>query len=138
MALKGPGIIFIEATGVEARGRISPEDSGLWDEKQVAPLATVVQMIASQGTIPGIQLAHAGRKASMGSPFKGYQLVPPEQGGWPDDVVGPSDVPFDEKHGKVRALTVSELQDIKQAWVDAALRALRAGVEAVQIHGAHG
>ncbi|ORX53210.1 FMN-linked oxidoreductase [Hesseltinella vesiculosa] len=140
LALKGPGTVIIEATAVEARGRISPNDLGLWEEAQVEPLRQVIEMIVSQGSIPGIQLAHAGRKASMGSPFSlnGYSLVPEEQGGWPEDVVGPSDLPFNDQHAKVHALTLAEMQDIKQAWVDAAKRALRAGVKVMQIHGAHG
>ncbi|CAO3624749.1 unnamed protein product [Cunninghamella echinulata] len=137
-ALKGAGTIFIEATGVEARGRISPHDSGLWDDSQIAPLKAVVDVIKSQGTVAGIQLAHAGRKASMGSPFKDYKLVPEEEGGWPNDVVGASAIPFDEFHAQPRALTIEEMQDIKQKWVDATIRADKAGIEVLQIHSAHG
>ncbi|KAI8337223.1 hypothetical protein BC941DRAFT_427096 [Chlamydoabsidia padenii] len=137
-ALKGAGSIIVEATGVEPRGRISPHDLGLWEDGQIAPLKKVVDFIKAQGSVPGIQLAHAGRKASMGSPFAGYQLVREEDGGWSNDVVSASDIPFDEHHAKPRALTVDELKEIKQKWVDAAIRADKAGIELLQIHSAHG
>ncbi|CAO3644879.1 unnamed protein product [Cunninghamella blakesleeana] len=138
LALKGAGTIFIEATAVEARGRISPHDSGLWNDNQIAPLKAVVDVIKAQGTVAGIQLAHAGRKADMGSPFRGYKLIPEEEGGWPNDVVGASSIPFDDEHAKPHALTIQEMQDIKQKWVDAAIRADKAGIEVIQIHSAHG
>ncbi|CAO3590562.1 unnamed protein product [Absidia cylindrospora] len=137
-ALKGAGSIIIEATGVEPRGRISPHDLGLWEDGQIAPLKKVVDFLKAQGSVPGIQLAHAGRKASMGSPFAGYRLVPEEEGGWSQDVVSSSDIPFDEHHAKPRALTVDEMMELKQKWVDAAIRADKAGIELLQIHSAHG
>jgi 2,4-dienoyl-CoA reductase-like NADH-dependent reductase (Old Yellow Enzyme family) len=137
-AMKGAGSIFIEATAVEPRGRISQHDLGLWEDGQIAPLKRVVDFIKSQGSVPGIQLAHAGRKASMGSPFYGYVVVPEQDGGWADDVVGPSDIPFDEHHAKPRALTIGEMMEIKQKWVDATIRADKAGIEILQVHSAHG
>lgn len=137
-ALKGAGSIIIEATAVEPRGRISPHDLGLWEDGQIAPLKRVVDFLKGQGSVPGIQLAHSGRKASMGSPFAGYRLVVEEEGGWSQDVVSASDIPFDEHHAKPRALTVDEMKEIKQKWVDAAIRADKAGIEIMQIHSAHG
>ena len=137
-AFKGVAAIIIEATAVEPRGRISPHDAGLWSDEHIAPLKRVVDLIKSQGTIPAIQLAHAGRKANMSSLWNGYKLVPESEGGWPNDIVGPSDVPFDELHGKPHALTIPELEAIKQKWVDAAIRADKAGIEVLEIHNAHG
>ncbi|KAI8093511.1 uncharacterized protein BX664DRAFT_329881 [Halteromyces radiatus] len=137
-ALKGAGSVIIEATAVEPRGRISPHDLGLWEDGQIVPLKRTVEFIKAQGSVPGIQLAHAGRKASMGSPFAGYRLLTEEEGGWPQDVVAASDIPFDDKHAQPRALTLVEMNDIKQKWVDAAIRADKAGIELLQIHSAHG
>lgn len=138
-ALKRPGMIIIEATGVEARGRISPHDAGLWSDLHIAPLKRVVDIIKSQGSVPSIQLAHAGRKANMGSSWTtGYINVPEEQGGWPTNVIGPSSSRFDADHADVHVLTVPELEIVKQAWVDAAVRADKAGIEVLEIHSAHG
>ena len=137
-AIRGPGMIIIEATAVEPRGRISPHDAGLWSDDHIAPLKRIVDVIKSQGSVPSIQIAHAGRKANMSSLWHGYKLVPESEGGWPNDVVGPSDVPFDEHHGKPHALTIPEMQEIKQKWVDAAIRADKAGIEVLEIHDAHG
>lgn len=140
LALRGPGMIIIEATAVEPRGRISPHDLGLWSDDHIEPLKRVVDFIKSQGVVPGIQIAHAGRKANMGSPFceGGYHSCTEQEGGWPNDVVGPSDLPFDDAHAKVKALTVPEMDEIKQKWVDAAIRADKAGIEVLEIHSAHG
>lgn len=74
----------------------------------------------------------------MGSPFRGYRLIPEEEGGWPNDVVGPSDIPFDDDHAKPHALTIQEMKEIKQKWVDATIRADKAGIDVIQIHSAHG
>lgn len=139
-ALKRPGMIIIEATAVEARGRISPDDSGLWSDEHIAPLKRVVDLIKSQGSVPSIQLAHAGRKANMGSGWTkgGYHNVSEEDGGWPNDVVGPSELPFDKDHAKPRALNLSELEEVKQHWVDATIRADKAGIEVLEVHSAHG
>ena len=137
-AFKGVAAIIIEATAVEPRGRISPHDAGLWSDEHIAPLKRIVDLIRSQGTIPALQLAHAGRKANMSSLWNGYKLVPESEGGWPNDIVGPSEVPFDESHGKPHALTIPELEAIKQKWVDAAIRADKAVIEVLEIHNAHG
>lgn len=138
-AIKRPGMIIIEATGVEPRGRISPHDAGLWSDDHIESLKRVVDVIKSQGSVPSIQLAHAGRKANMGSGWaSGYINVPEQDGGWPNDVVGPSDLPFDDEHAKVHALTIPEMQDITQKWADAAVRADKAGIQVLEIHSAHG
>lgn len=137
-AFKGAGLVIIEATAVEPEGRISPHDSGLWSDDHIAPLKRVVDAIKTQGAVPGLQIAHAGRKASMGSPFAGYRLVPEEEGGWANDVRGPSDVPFDDKHAKPHALSKQDLKELVQKFVDAAVRADKAGIEVLEIHSAHG
>ncbi|KAG1120281.1 hypothetical protein G6F42_012784 [Rhizopus arrhizus] len=140
LALRGPGMIIIEATGVEDRGRISPNDLGLWKDEQIPQLKRVVDLIKSQGVVASIQLAHAGRKANMGSGWckGGYHNVSEQDGGWPNNVVGPSDLAFDEHHADVHALIVPELQAIVQKWADAAIRADKAGIEVLEIHSAHG
>ncbi|KAF7720976.1 hypothetical protein EC973_005660, partial [Apophysomyces ossiformis] len=84
-ALRGAGLIIVEATAVEPQGRITPQDSGLWSESQIEPLKRVVDFIKSQGSVPGLQIAHAGRKASMAPPFVGDYLVEEKDGGWPED-----------------------------------------------------
>ncbi|EIE84335.1 hypothetical protein RO3G_09045 [Rhizopus delemar RA 99-880] len=137
-AFKGVAAIIIEATAVEPRGRTSPHDTGLWSDEHIAPLKRIVDLIKTQGTIPALQLAHAGRKASMSSLWSGYKFVPESEGGWPNDIVGPSEIPFDESHGKPRALTIPELEALKQKWVDAAIRADKADIEVLEIHNAHG
>lgn len=138
-AIKRPGMIIIEATGVEARGRISPNDTGLWSDEHTAPLKRVVDIIKSQGSVPSIQLAHAGRKANMGSPWvTGYINTSEQDGGWPTDVIGPTELRFDDQHADVHALTIPELQAVAQKWADAAVRADKAGIEVLEIHSAHG
>ncbi|KAI8877683.1 FMN-linked oxidoreductase [Backusella circina FSU 941] len=139
-ALKGVGMVIIEATAVEPQGRISPNDCGLWSDDHIPGLKRIADLIRSQGAVPSIQLAHAGRKASMGSGWckGGYHLVSEEDGGWPNDVRGPSDIPFDEVHALPRALNIDEMKAITQKWVDAAIRADKAGIEVLEIHSAHG
>ncbi|KAI9497517.1 hypothetical protein BDB00DRAFT_881699 [Zychaea mexicana] len=137
-AFKGAGLVIIEATAVEPQGRISPEDSGLWSDDHIAPLKRVADMIKAQGSVPGIQIAHAGRKASMGSPFVGYRIIPEEEKGWSKDVRGPSELPFDEKHCQPHALTKEAIQDLVQKFANTAVRADKAGIEVLEIHSAHG
>jgi 2,4-dienoyl-CoA reductase-like NADH-dependent reductase (Old Yellow Enzyme family) len=98
-------------------------------------------LVKSQGSVPAIQIAHAGRKANMGSlwaPNGGYHNVSEEEGGWPNDVVGPSELPVDDQHATPHALTVSEMQAITQKWADAAVRADKAGIQVLELHSAHG
>ncbi|KAI8149516.1 hypothetical protein BJV82DRAFT_573835 [Fennellomyces sp. T-0311] len=125
-------------TAVEPQGRISPHDSGLWEDGQIAPLKRVADMIRAQGSVPGLQIAHAGRKASMGSPFDAYRVVPEEEGGWSKDVRGPSEDSFNEGHCRPHALTKEQIQDLVQKFADAAVRADKAGIDVIEIHSAHG
>ncbi|KAF5379008.1 hypothetical protein D9615_006057 [Tricholomella constricta] len=136
---RGPGLTMVEATAVLPEGRITPEDSGLWSDAQTAPLAAIVEFAHSQGQKIGIQLAHAGRKASTSAPWiDGDETAFAAAGGWPEDVWGPSDVPFDETYPRPKALTKEGIRRVVQAFVDAARRAVEAGVDVVEIHNAHG
>ncbi len=135
-AVGGAGAVIAEATAVEARGRISPSDLGIWQDAHVEPLARVANFLREHGAVPGVQLAHAGRKASTARPWEGGQPVPPEQGGWP--VVGPSAMPFASGHPVPAELDAAGVADVLQAFVAAARRALAAGFELVEVHAAHG
>ncbi|KAK1991550.1 NADH:flavin oxidoreductase/NADH oxidase [Colletotrichum falcatum] len=141
-ALHGAALTIIEATAVEPRGRISPQDVGLWKDSQVAPLKRVVDFIHSQNQAVGIQLAHAGRKGSNVAPWikeaHGKWLAPESEGGWPDDCVAPSAIPYAEDLAMPRELTVDEIQGLVKSFADAANRAVEAGVDVIEIHGAHG
>lgn len=136
MAVGGAALVCTEAAAVEARGRISPQDLGIWDDAQIEPLARITSFIAAQGAVPAIQLAHAGRKASTHRPWEGGGLVAENDGGW--QVVGPSAIPFSEHYGMPHALTTQEIAEIVAHFAQAAERALRAGFQAIEIHGAHG
>lgn len=136
-AVGGAGLVIAEATAVQARGRISPHDLGLWDDRQVEPLARITAFISAQGAVPGIQLAHAGRKASTARPWEGGRPVAAGAGGW-DDIVGPSPLPFADGYPTPRPLGVEEIRQVVRAFARAAERALAAGFRVVEIHAAHG
>lgn len=136
-AAGGAGLVIVEATAVEARGRITPGDLGLWDDAQIEPLARITAFIKSQGAVPGIQLAHAGRKASAALPWKGGAHLTEAQGGWTP--VGPSAEAFGGSLNRVPApLSRVEIKEIQAAFVAATRRALAAGFEWVELHAAHG
>ena len=139
IASRGPGLTFVEATAVLPEGRITPQDTGIWSDAHVEPLADIVEFVHSQNQKIGIQLAHAGRKASTSAPWLNAQsTVKVEHDGWPDDVWGPSTVPFDASHPQSRELTLEGIQRVITAFVDAAKRALTAGFDVIEIHCAHG
>jgi 2,4-dienoyl-CoA reductase-like NADH-dependent reductase (Old Yellow Enzyme family) len=128
---------MVEASAVTAEGRITPGDMGIWGEQHVEPLARIVRFVQSQGATPGIQLAHAGRKASCDLPWLGgTRLKTPEEGGWP--VIGPSPVPFNEGDPPPVELDQAGIDRVVTAFVDAACRALAAGFKVIEIHAAHG
>lgn len=133
----GAGLVLTEATAVEARGRISPEDLGLWRDEQVDMLARIVRFVVAAGAVAGIQLAHAGRKASTPRPWAGTRApVLPADGGW--EPVGPSAVPFADGWLTPRALEEIEIIAVPRLFRDAARRARAAGFSVVEIHAAHG
>ncbi|MCD7440696.1 NADH:flavin oxidoreductase/NADH oxidase [Streptomyces lincolnensis] len=135
-AAGGTGLIIVEATGVSPEGRISPYDLGIWNDTQVEAFRRITRFLVSQGTVPGIQLAHAGRKGSTDQPWKGGAPLGPDALGW--QPLGPSPIAFDERHPVPTELTVDQIQEIVGQFADAARRALAAGFEVAEIHGAHG
>jgi len=135
-AVGGAACVIQEATAVLPEGRISPGDAGLWNDAQMEAYRPIARFIRENGAVPGIQLAHAGRKASMGLPWEGGKLVGEKEGGWKP--VGPSSVAFDSSYAEPRALSSAEVGKIVEAFVLAAKRALAAGYEVVEIHSAHG
>lgn len=136
---RGPGLTIIEATSVTPEGRITPEDSGLWEDGQIAPLKRIVEFAHSQSQKIGIQLGHAGRKASTVAPWlsRGATALK-EAGGWPDEVVAPSAIAFQDSYPDPKALTIEGIQRLQAAFVAAAKRAVEAGFDVIEIHGAHG
>lgn len=135
-ATGGTGLIIVEATAVSAQGRISPYDLGIWNDTQVEAFRRITRFLAAQGTVPAIQLAHAGRKASTDRPWKGGAPVGPDAHGW--DSVAPSPLAFDDRHPAPAELTVDQIEDVVEQFAAAARRALAAGFEVAEIHGAHG
>jgi 2,4-dienoyl-CoA reductase-like NADH-dependent reductase (Old Yellow Enzyme family) len=135
-AVGGAGLVLTEATGVEARGRISPADLGLWEDRQIEPLARIVRFVEAQGAVPGIQLAHAGRKGSTAPPWEGRAGVTPEDGGW--QVVGPSALAFDAGYPMPAALDEAGIAEVVAAFGAAARRARDAGFRVAEVHAAHG
>lgn len=135
-AAGGAGLVFMEATAVEARGRISPADQGIWKDEHIEFLSRIAGFLRDQGAAPGIQLAHAGRKASTRPPFEGGTFMSPDDGGWTP--AAPSAIPFRPADPAPHQLSISEIAAIVDAFAAAARRALRAGFQVVEIHGAHG
>ena len=135
-AVGGAALVMTEAAAVLPEGRISPEDLGIWDEGHVEMLSRIVGFIHQQGALAGIQLAHAGRKASTYAPWRGQGAVPESEGGW--QVAGPSEGPFSENYPRPQPLTIEGIRSVAGAFGQAARRALQAGFDVVEIHGAHG
>ncbi len=135
-AVGGNALVLTEATAVVPEGRISPGCLGLWDDAQVAAFERITAGVRAHGAVPGIQLAHAGRKASTGLPWADSGPLTPEQGGWP--VVGPSSLPFADGFPAPHELTVAEIAEVVAAFVSATERALAAGFELIELHAAHG
>lgn len=136
---RGPGLSIVEASGVQARGRITPEDLGIWSDAQIPGLAEIVQFAHSQGQKIGIQIAHAGRKASTVTPWLSFGAVADKDvNGWPDDVVAPSALAYAEGFCRPRELSLKEIEDLKADFVRAALRAVAAGFDVIELHNAHG
>ncbi|GEJ56827.1 NADH:flavin oxidoreductase/NADH oxidase [Anaeromyxobacter diazotrophicus] len=136
-AVGGAGLVIFEATAVEARGRISPGDLGLWNDEQIAPLARIVRFVEQHGAVACLQLAHAGRKASVRPPWEaGGAPLPVGQGGW--EVVAPSALPFAPGYAVPRALDEAGIAGVVEAFAAAARRAREAGFRALELHAAHG
>lgn len=136
-AVGGAGLVLTEATAVLPEGRISPQDLGIWKDEHIGGLARVVRFIHEQGSVAGMQLAHAGRKASTYRPWDGNGELPESAGGW-KNVVAPTAVAFAENYPKPRALTVEGIREVVDAFAAAARRAGEAGFRVLEIHAAHG
>jgi len=135
-AAGGPALVFTEASAVTPDGRISPRDLGLYRDDHIERLARIVDFIHAQGTLAGMQLAHAGRKGSTAPPWQGGRVVLPSAGGW--QPVGPTDEPFATGYPVPRPLTLEDLAAIVDAFRQAAARARAAGFDVIEVHAAHG
>lgn len=132
----GAGLVIWEATAVEARGRISPNDLGIWSDAHIEGMARINHFIDQQGAVAGIQIAHAGRKAGTAAPWDGGKPLSDEQGGWMP--VGPSPIAFAEPYRVPHELSLTEIQELVASFQAAAKRSLAAGFRWIEIHGAHG
>jgi 2,4-dienoyl-CoA reductase-like NADH-dependent reductase (Old Yellow Enzyme family) len=136
-AVGGAGLIIAEATAVAANARISPQDLGIWSDAHIEPLARIVRFLHSQGSAAGIQLAHAGRKASTARPWSGSGKVTEAEGGW-SNVVAPSAIAFSPDYPMPQSLTLEGIASVIREFGDAARRAAQAGFRVIEIHSAHG
>ena len=137
-AVGGAALVFTEATAVLPEARISPEDLGIWSDGHVVFLSRIVRFLHEQGAVSGIQLAHAGRKASTYRPWASRQgAIPPEEGGWLE-VLAPSPIQFSPNYPQPRPMTVEDIRHTISAFADAAKRAVKAGFQVIEIHAAHG
>ncbi|MGZ5133650.1 MAG: NADPH dehydrogenase NamA [Flavitalea sp.] len=135
-AVGGAGLIIVEASAVTPEGRITPSDLGIWKDDHLPFLKRITEFLQSQGTVPGIQLAHAGRKASRHVPWKGGASLTPEEGAW--QTIAPSAIPFKEGEPIPRAMAKEDINKLINDYHAAGIRALKAGFKLVEIHAAHG
>lgn len=135
-AVGGAGLVMVEATAVSPEGRISPDDSGIWSDTHIAGFQPVARFIREQGAVAGIQLAHAGRKASTNAPWRGGGFLGPRERGWTP--VAPSPIAFHGEWEPPRELRESELEDIVRQFRASAERSLKAGFQLIELHMAHG
>ncbi|MDP6093473.1 MAG: oxidoreductase, partial [SAR324 cluster bacterium] len=137
LSVSGPGMVIVEATGVESRGRITPGCVGLHNDEQESAQKRVLDFCRQYGQSKMVlQLAHAGRKASTNPPWKGGKPLNTEEGAW--KTIAPSAIPFDEGWHIPREMSLEDLETVKTAFVDSTLRAERIGYDGLEIHGAHG
>ena len=135
-AVGGAGLVLTEATAILPEGRISPQDLGIWSDEHIEILSRIVSFIHEQGSVAGMQLAHAGRKASTHRPWETPSAISESEGGW--KVVAPSAVRFADNYPMPHALTTDGIQEVIAAFAAAARRACQAGFRVLEIHGAHG
>ena len=135
-AVGGAGIVFTEATAVSQEGRISPDDAGIWNDVQVNAYKKITSFIKSQKSVPGIQLAHAGRKASTFSPWKGNGKVSIENGGW--QTLAPSAIQFGDDYPSPKEMDYKDIKVIIDQFQEAAKRSIDAGFDIIELHFAHG
>jgi 2,4-dienoyl-CoA reductase-like NADH-dependent reductase (Old Yellow Enzyme family) len=135
-AVGGAALVFTEATAVSPEGRISPDDLGIWKDEHISFLKRITDFIKNNGAVPGIQLAHAGRKASQASPWKGRRAIGIEEGGW--QTLGPDAIPFKEGDPVPGKMTKDNIRKVTDDFVNATKWAVSAGFEVIEIHAAHG
>jgi 2,4-dienoyl-CoA reductase-like NADH-dependent reductase (Old Yellow Enzyme family) len=135
-AVGGAALVFVEATAVTPEGRISPGDTGIWSDAHIEPLARIARFLKSQGAAAAIQIAHAGRKGSCDVPWRGGAQLSPADCGWP--LVGPSPIPFHETDRPPSPLDAAGIDEVVEAFAEAASRALAAGFDLIEVHSAHG
>ena len=135
-AVGGASLVMAEATGVSPEGRISPWDTGIWNQAQTDAFARIAAFIRQMNSVPAIQIAHAGRKASTDAPWRGGRALAPADGGW--QPIAPSAISFDDASPVPRAMTAADIDRVLEEFAAAAERALAAGFEVVEVHAAHG
>ncbi len=135
-AVGGAALIITEAAAISAAGRISPSDLGIYRDEHVAKLEQITTFISAQGAVAGIQLAHAGRKASVAVPWDGGTRIAPQDGGW--EPLAPSALAYTAGDSAPRAMTTEDIAQVTAAFVAAAGRALAAGFRVIELHAAHG
>ncbi len=135
-AVGGAGLIITEAAAISPEGRITPSDMGIWSDEHIQPLKRITTFIKEQGTAVGIQLAHAGRKASTLAPWEESKRLTKDDGGWLP--VAPSPIPFNDEGVVPKELSINEIRDIIKLFIEAAKRAVIAGFDVIEIHAAHG
>src|SRR5688572_18901358 len=136
-AVGGASLVIAEATAVSPEGRISPGDLGIWKDEHLDFLLCITNFISAQNAVAGIQLAHAGRKASKSAPWLGNLHLTPEEGGW-EEIYAPSPIPINENTPPPQELTIDQIKQIIQDFKMASQRALQAGFKVIEIHAAHG
>lgn len=135
-AVGGAALVIAEATAVSPEGRISPQDLGIWKDEHIPFLKRITEFISQQGSVPGIQLAHAGRKASKSEPWNGDHFIPADKGGW--QTIAPSPIPFAEGDMVPLEMSETDIERIIESFRKAAERAQAAGFSVIEIHAAHG
>ncbi len=135
-ATGGAGAVIVEASAVAPEGRISPDDSGIWSVEHVEAFRPIAAFLREHGAVPGIQIAHAGRKASVAAPWRGGRKLGPDEGGW--QAVAPSALAYDDGWQVPHELTLSEIEGVIEAFAAAARRSLEAGFRLLEVHAAHG
>lgn len=135
-AVGGAALVMTEATAVSPEGRISPDDLGIWSDEHILPLKRITSFIKEQGAVPGIQLAHAGRKAGTYAPWKGGKPLEKGAGAW--QPIAPSPVPFAESYQTPLEMTQADIEEVLSRFSSAVKRSIEAGFEVVEIHMAHG
>ncbi len=137
-AVGGAGVVMAEATAVEPRGRIAPEDLGIWSDEHADALRPVAEFVRGQGAVPAIQLAHAGRKGSKARPWEGSEPLQPDDGGWETIAPSAEPYPYDAEPPVTRRMDEDDVREVREAFAAAAERALDAGFEIAEVHAAHG